>query len=116
LRQQKALEKADITVSKLEKKVADSKARGRKVQARRKGWEELNGEVAAPVGKLGGGGVERTEGQLEEGIEGVEEEEERGEELPIRTVDDGEAAAVTEAGPEPVEAAKAAEDEDDVVL
>ena len=42
LRQQRALEKADANVDKLEKKVANSKSRGKKVNARRMDWEELN--------------------------------------------------------------------------
>ena len=42
LRQQRALDKADANVDKLEKKVADSKSRGKKVNARRMDWEELN--------------------------------------------------------------------------
>ncbi|KAI7606524.1 hypothetical protein KC319_g21467, partial [Hortaea werneckii] len=41
-RQQKALEKADVNVDKLQSRIADSKARGKRVQARRKDWEELN--------------------------------------------------------------------------
>lgn len=42
LRQQRGLENAERNIDKHEKKVADSKNRGRKVQARRKEWEELN--------------------------------------------------------------------------
>jgi hypothetical protein len=40
LREQKALERADVSVDKLHKKVAD-----------RKGWEELSGKVQ-PIGKV----------------------------------------------------------------
>ncbi|CAK4034016.1 Hypothetical predicted protein [Lecanosticta acicola] len=42
LRQQRATEKADANVDKLEKKVADSKVRGKKVSSRGIDWEELN--------------------------------------------------------------------------
>jgi len=42
VRQQKAVEKAGVNVNKLERKVADSKVRAKKVQARAKDWEELN--------------------------------------------------------------------------
>lgn len=41
-RQQKALEKADAIVNKHERKVEDSKARAKRVQARSKDWEDLN--------------------------------------------------------------------------
>ena len=44
-RQQKLFEKADVNVNKLERKVADSKARAKRVQARAKDWEELNNEL-----------------------------------------------------------------------
>lgn len=47
LRQQKALEKAGVNVDKLEKKVADSKARGKKVQGRRQDWDELNQKLSS---------------------------------------------------------------------
>lgn len=46
VRQQRALEKADAITNKLEKKVADSTNRGRKVDARRADWEELNDKIA----------------------------------------------------------------------
>ncbi|KAF2767640.1 hypothetical protein EJ03DRAFT_352850 [Teratosphaeria nubilosa] len=49
-RREKALEKADVIVGKHEKKVADSKRRGKKVQARSADWEELNGK-SSEVGK-----------------------------------------------------------------
>ncbi|KAK5162804.1 uncharacterized protein LTR77_011176 [Saxophila tyrrhenica] len=41
-RQQKGLEHAERNIDKLEKKVADSKKRGKRLQARTKQWEELN--------------------------------------------------------------------------
>lgn len=44
VRQQRALEKADAVVDKLDRKVANSKARSKKVQARAKDWDELNEE------------------------------------------------------------------------
>ncbi|KAK3701208.1 hypothetical protein LTR37_015587 [Vermiconidia calcicola] len=47
-RQQKGLEHGERNVDRMEKKVADSKTRGRKVQARRTEWEELNDRI---VGK-----------------------------------------------------------------
>ena len=47
MRQQKGLEHGERNVDRLEKKVADSKNRARKVQARRTDWAELNGEVQA---------------------------------------------------------------------
>lgn len=46
LRQQRGVEKADVTNAKLEKKVEDSKGRARRVQARRADWEALNEEAA----------------------------------------------------------------------
>lgn len=46
VRQQRALEKADVHVNKLERKIADSKARGKKLQGRSKDWDELNEETA----------------------------------------------------------------------
>ncbi|KAK5122172.1 hypothetical protein LTR85_004418 [Meristemomyces frigidus] len=51
-RQQRALERADVLVDKHERKVADSKARSKKIQARAKDWEELN---EALVAKQAGG-------------------------------------------------------------
>jgi hypothetical protein len=54
LRQQRALEKADVNVDKLERKVEGSKARAKRVQHRAKGWEELNAEVGGKkAGKVG---------------------------------------------------------------
>ena len=65
VRAQKALEKADVNVDKLERKVADSKARARRVQGRRKDWDELNAKVegrqggkAASVSAKAGGAEE----------------------------------------------------------
>lgn len=42
LRQQRGFENGERNLDKLEKKVADSKTRAKKVQARAKQWEELN--------------------------------------------------------------------------
>ncbi|KAK5723350.1 hypothetical protein LTR15_005048 [Elasticomyces elasticus] len=42
VRQARAMEKADAVVDKLERKVADSKARSKRIQSRAKAWEELN--------------------------------------------------------------------------
>ncbi|TKA64930.1 hypothetical protein B0A55_11710 [Friedmanniomyces simplex] len=50
VRQQRAVEKADAVVDKLERKVADSKARSKRIQSRAKAWEELNA-MSAPVKK-----------------------------------------------------------------
>ncbi|TKA79499.1 hypothetical protein B0A55_02441 [Friedmanniomyces simplex] len=50
VRQQRAMEKADAVVDKLERKVADSKARSKRIQSRAKAWEELNA-TSAPVKK-----------------------------------------------------------------
>jgi ribosomal protein S13 len=50
-RQQSAVEKADAIGGKLEKKVADSTNRGRKVDARRADWEELNDKIAGKKAK-----------------------------------------------------------------
>ncbi|EMC97855.1 hypothetical protein BAUCODRAFT_67090 [Baudoinia panamericana UAMH 10762] len=69
LRQQRALEKADATVNKLERKVADSKARSKKIQARAKDWNELNGRPAAK----GDGKVQKMDVDAVEG--GVAEQE-----------------------------------------
>jgi hypothetical protein len=48
LRQQRGLEHAERNIDKLEKKVADSKGRGKKIQARSREWEDLNETI---VGK-----------------------------------------------------------------
>lgn len=68
VRQQKAMEKADANLDKLAMKVKESKARGRKVQARAVGWEELNGEVKGEEG----GGEEEVEGEGQGGEEEAE--------------------------------------------
>ncbi|KAK0332814.1 hypothetical protein LTR91_008356 [Friedmanniomyces endolithicus] len=47
VRQQRAMEKADAVVDKLERKVADSKARSKRIQSRAKAWEELNAQSAS---------------------------------------------------------------------
>ncbi|KAF2486133.1 Alb1-domain-containing protein [Neohortaea acidophila] len=47
LRHQRGMENAARNVDRLEKKVAESKRRGRKVRDRRTEWEELNGKVEA---------------------------------------------------------------------
>ncbi|TKA42123.1 hypothetical protein B0A54_07210 [Friedmanniomyces endolithicus] len=47
VRQQRAMEKADAVVDKLERKVADSKARSKRIQSRAKAWEELNAQSTA---------------------------------------------------------------------
>ena len=51
-RQAKAMEKADANMDKLATKVKDSKARGRRVQARRAEWEELNGDAKGVEGRV----------------------------------------------------------------
>ena len=43
LRRERGLEQADRNIDKLEKKVADSKTRGRKARDRRADWDDLNG-------------------------------------------------------------------------
>ncbi|KAB2581099.1 putative oxoglutarate iron-dependent oxygenase protein [Lasiodiplodia theobromae] len=47
VRQERAMEKADANFDKHEKKVEESKRRGRRVQERRKDWEALNGDAKA---------------------------------------------------------------------
>lgn len=44
VRQERALERADANMDKLERKVEKSKKRGRTVEERRKDWETLNGD------------------------------------------------------------------------
>ena len=73
LRQQRAVEKADANLDKLATKVKDSKARGRKVQARRVEWEELNEKGA---GVVEGAKVAHGEDAGEGGNGSQEEEEE----------------------------------------
>lgn len=51
VRQQRAFEKADVHVNKLERKIADSKARGKKLQGRSKDWDELNEETVTKKSK-----------------------------------------------------------------
>ncbi|KKY23513.1 putative oxoglutarate iron-dependent oxygenase [Diplodia seriata] len=45
VRQERAMERADANYDKHERKVEESKRRGRKVQERRKEWEALNGDA-----------------------------------------------------------------------
>ncbi|KAK8209867.1 Alb1-domain-containing protein [Phyllosticta capitalensis] len=54
MRQERAVEKADANMDKHEKKVEESKKRGKRVQDRRKDWESLNGDkkVANPFAAL----------------------------------------------------------------
>jgi len=47
VRQQKGLEHGERNTARLEKKIADSKKRSKKVQERAKEWETLNEEVKA---------------------------------------------------------------------
>lgn len=70
LRRQRAMEKADANVDKLEKKVLDSKRRAGKVYARRAAWEDLNEEVGIAPSKEG---VHKDEVVTDEG-EGEEPE------------------------------------------
>ncbi|GAB7357955.1 hypothetical protein MBLNU230_g0122t1 [Neophaeotheca triangularis] len=70
LRRQRAMEKADANVDKLEKKVLDSKRRAGKVFARRAAWEDLNEEAGVASSK---DGVHKDEVVTEEG-EGDEPE------------------------------------------
>lgn len=49
LRQQKGMEHAERNIDKLEKKLKDSKQRGKKVQERRAQWDDLNGTVRASL-------------------------------------------------------------------
>ncbi|KAK7516288.1 hypothetical protein IWZ03DRAFT_186306 [Phyllosticta citriasiana] len=44
VRQERAVEKADANMDKHERKVEESKRRGKRVQDRRKDWESLNGD------------------------------------------------------------------------
>lgn len=112
-RQLRALEKADVNVDKLEKKVADSKARGKRVQSRRKDWEELN-DVLNGKGKEGGRGAP----QAGEGQQKMEDAQgpDLMQPLPTHAVDEEARAIVptqveaTFHGPEHVD-----EDEDEVL-
>lgn len=73
-RQQKALEKADVNVDKLEHKVAGSKARGKRVQARRKDWEELNEKLGdIRTKKTGAAGEEEQVSKQAETMDDVEQ-------------------------------------------
>ncbi|KAF2138788.1 uncharacterized protein K452DRAFT_361015 [Aplosporella prunicola CBS 121167] len=49
MRQEKAMDRAEAVMDQLEKKVSESKRRGRKVQDRRKEWEALNGDAKKKV-------------------------------------------------------------------
>jgi len=75
VRQQKALEKADANVDKLERKVADSKARAKRVKARAKEWEELNVEAGEKAEK---GSEQAPAATVAKEAKGSGEEEERG--------------------------------------
>jgi hypothetical protein len=92
LRQQRGLENAERNLDKHEKKVADSKTRGKKVQARRMEWEDLNERI---VGKENQGGAEEKKTEVEgkygaggnkkmEGVEVPDLEQP----LPIRTAEE----------------------------
>ncbi|KAK3113405.1 hypothetical protein LTR53_009339 [Teratosphaeriaceae sp. CCFEE 6253] len=70
-RQQRAIEKADAVVNKLERKVADSKARSKRVQSRAKAWDELNAKPA--VVKMTVGAETLATDEIPEGEEGGEE-------------------------------------------
>lgn len=94
MRQQRALEKADVLVDKHERKVADSKARSKKIQARAKDWEELNEEL---VGKqvAGGAGVTKAADAGDDADDGTDEAKmadappaDLEQPLPVRAVED----------------------------
>lgn len=65
VRQQKAMEKADANLDKLATKVDHSKARGRKVQARRVEWEELNGAAVVDGAKVANGEEDTKDSEAE---------------------------------------------------
>jgi hypothetical protein len=99
LRQQRALEKADANVSKLERKVEDSKSRAKRVQARAKDWEELNAETEPKKFKKADG--EATATPEESGEQAMEDVDvpSREHALPENTTDgatDGDVPAVPE--------------------
>jgi hypothetical protein len=91
LRQQRGLENAERNMDKHEKKVADSKTRGKKVQARRTEWEELNDKIVGKEnrGHEGGKKDEKTKGAKDgsKAMEGVEMPD-LDQPLPIRIADD----------------------------
>ena len=76
-----------------EKKVADSKTRGKKIQARRTEWEELNEKIEGKE-MHGKEVVKKGSGKAMEGVEMPDLEQP----LPIRVVDD--AAAENSSGAE----------------
>ncbi len=75
LRQQRGLENAERNMDRHEKKVADSKTRGKKVQARRTEWEELNDKIVGKDVLEGKGGKKEEKKGAKDGskaMEGVE--------------------------------------------
>lgn len=66
VRRERALERADANLDKLATKVDQSKARGRKVQARRAEWEELNGEAGVKGAEVGKDQGEGSDGEWED--------------------------------------------------
>jgi hypothetical protein len=86
LRQQRGLENAERNLDRHEKKVADSKTRGKRVQDRRTEWEELNDKI---VGKEGGKKDEKKKDAKDgsKAMEGVEMPDLE-QPLPIRVGDD----------------------------
>ncbi|KAK4997310.1 hypothetical protein LTR66_003247 [Elasticomyces elasticus] len=51
LRHQKGLERADVNVGKLEKKVTKSTAKSKRIKERAAAWEDLNGNIAGSTAK-----------------------------------------------------------------
>jgi sortase (surface protein transpeptidase) len=80
-----------------EKKVADSKTRGKKIQARRTEWEELNEKIVGKENRAEEGSKEVSKKESGKEMEGVEVPDLE-QPLPIRVVDD--AAAENSSGAE----------------
>ena len=100
VRQQKAMEKADAVVDKLERKVADSKARSKRIQSRAKAWDELNARPAKVEKTLGEEGA-LSDGMTEEGDgHGMEDVEVAEPESAVTVVDPSSAALATATAPE----------------
>ena len=94
------MENAERNISKLEKKVEKSKKRGKKIQARRTEWEELNDKITGKENIKDTKGTEATKDVVKDGakeMEGVEQPDLE-QPLPIRV------AETTDEEPLPVEA------------
>lgn len=99
VRHQKAMEKADANLDKLATKVKDSKARARKVQARRADWQDLNegGNAVVDGAKAAEDEAEMDESdedqdeqkvELDVGMDGAESSVTKGEKAVAKAVKD----------------------------